>query len=121
MLSTVSVVGYLIHHQSQVLVKQWVLTTGKNLTDRLMSHELSPDHFKTMAEWFEAEKRIKGDTSVNQHIMKQIETEAQRSAEVLRRSVEINLFLAEHNMGFRGSSAKVFTKNNGNFLGLVQL
>lgn len=93
----------------------------KNLTDRLMSHELSPDHFKTMTEWFEAEKRIKGDTSVNQRIMKQIETEAQRSAEVLRRLVEISLFLAEHNMGFRGSSAKVFTKNNGNFLGLVQL
>lgn len=53
--------------------------------------------------------------------MKQIETEAQRSAEVLRRLVEISLFLAEHNMGFCGSSAKFFTKNNGNFLGLVQL
>lgn len=31
----------------------------KNLTDRLMSHELSPDHFKILAEWFEAEKELK--------------------------------------------------------------
>lgn len=39
----------------------------------------------------------------------------------MRRLVEITLYLAENNIAFRGTSAKLFTKNNGNFLGLVQL
>lgn len=52
--------------------------------------------------------------------MKQMCTEAQRS-EVFRRLVEITLYLAEHNIAFRRSSSKLFTKINGNFLGLVEL
>lgn len=93
----------------------------KNLADRLKSHELSPDHFKNMATWFEAEKRMNKDASINQCIMKQIESEAERSEKVLQRLVAITLFLAEHNLAFRGSSSKIFTNNNGNFLGLVEL
>ncbi|KAK4884273.1 hypothetical protein RN001_000544 [Aquatica leii] len=74
-----------------------------------------------MIEWATAESRLKGDTSINQVIISQINTETQRSEEVLRQLVEITLYLAENNIAFRGSSSKVFTKNNGNFLGLVQL
>lgn len=29
--------------------------------------------------------------------------------------------MAEHNIAFRGSSSKVFTKNNGNYLGLIEV
>ena len=35
--------------------------------------------------------------------------------------MSITLFLAKHNMAFRGSSDKLFTEHNGNFLGLVEL
>lgn len=35
--------------------------------------------------------------------------------------MNIYLYLAENNMAFRGTSNKLYTPNNGKFLGLVQL
>lgn len=93
----------------------------KHLGDRLKSHETSPDHFKYMVTWLDAENSLRGESSINKELLRQISSEAERSKEVLRRLVEIILFLAENNIAFRGSSAKLFTKHNGNFLGLVQL
>lgn len=93
----------------------------KHMAERLKSHEMSPDHFKYMVQWCTAENRLKGGTSINQELINQINTETQRSEEVLRRIVEITLYLTEHNIAFRGSSSTLFTKGNGNFLGLVQL
>lgn len=40
---------------------------------------------------------------------------------MLIRLIHITQYLAEHNMAFRGTSDKLYTPNNGNFLGLVQL
>jgi hypothetical protein len=35
--------------------------------------------------------------------------------------MNITLYLAENNMAFRGSSDKLYTHNNGKYLGLVRL
>ena len=35
--------------------------------------------------------------------------------------MNITLYLAEHNLTFRGTSDTLFTPHNGNFLGLVEL
>ena len=47
--------------------------------------------------------------------------ETQCWRDVLECLINITLHLAQHNMTFRGSSDKLFTGNNGNFLGLVEL
>lgn len=83
-----------------------------------MSHEISPEHFKCMSQYFEAQIRLKGENLINQEMMKQIFCEGEHSGEVLWRLVEIILCFAENNIAFHGT--KLFTKNNGNFLGLVQ-
>lgn len=97
------------------------LNDWKHLGERLRAHETSPEHFKYMVQWVEAETRLKGNVSIKQELLNQIRTESERWQEVLKRIVAITIYLAEHNIAFRGSSDKLFTQHNGNFLGLVQL
>lgn len=40
---------------------------------------------------------------------------------VLERLMSITLFLSKYNLGFRGTSDRLMSNNNGNFLGLVEL
>lgn len=93
----------------------------KHLAERLRLHETSPEHFKYMTIWLEAELRLKKSVSINHELMDQIRSETERWQEVFKRLVAIILYLAEHNIAFRGSSSKLFTKNNGNYLGLIEL
>ena len=41
--------------------------------------------------------------------------------EILKRIIHVILFLAERGLAFRGSSQKVDSKDNGNFLGIINL
>jgi hypothetical protein len=50
-----------------------------------------------------------------------IQKESERWKNILTRLMNITLYLAENNMAFRGSSDKLYTHNNGKYLGLVQL
>lgn len=92
----------------------------KHIGERLCSHETSAEHFKYMQQWVEAESRLKGNSSINRALTDQVRTEAERWQAVLKRIIAIILYLAEHNIAFRGSSSTLYTKNNG-ILGLVQL
>nr|XP_047127691.1 zinc finger MYM-type protein 1-like [Hydra vulgaris] len=49
------------------------------------------------------------------------EKDSLRWQNVLLRLMNITLYLAENNMAFRGSSDKLFTPQNGKFLGLIQM
>lgn len=74
-----------------------------------------------MTIWLEAELRLKKNVSINKKLINQIQTETEWWQEVYKYIVAIILYLAEHNIAFRGSSSKVFTKNNGNYLGLIEV
>ena len=78
-------------------------------------------HFESYSKWLETESRLKKDKGIDRLNQRLIKKEVQRWRDVLERLLSITLFLAEHNLAFRGSSDKLFTPNNGNFLGLVQL
>jgi len=47
--------------------------------------------------------------------------EKQKWRNILERIISIIQYLSERNMALRGSSDVLFTKNNGNFLGLIEL
>lgn len=93
----------------------------KHVRERLSFHEGSPEHFKHMAQWTEAYARLKNNAAIDQELIDQARKTSERWREILKRIVEIILYLAEHYIAFRGTSCKLFTPNNGNFLGLVQL
>lgn len=69
----------------------------KHPTERLRLHETSPEHFKYMTIWLEAELRLRKNVSINHELMDQIRCETERWQEVFKRLVAIILYLAEHN------------------------
>ena len=93
----------------------------KHLSDILKMHENSVSHKKFYHQWFEAETRLKKGKTINCEEQKLISKETLRWNNVLIRLMNIVLYLAENNIAFRGSSDKLYTPNNGKFLGLVQL
>lgn len=93
----------------------------RHLSTRLKTHETSSDHRRAMNSWIEASIRLKSFSGIDKQLQKQIGDEKSRWVAVLKRMMSIVFFLAGNNLAFRGSSEKLYTPNNGNFLGLVQL
>ncbi|KMQ81944.1 zinc finger mym-type protein 1-like protein [Lasius niger] len=84
-------------------------------------HENSTSHKKFYHQWFEAEMRLKRGKTIHCEEQKLISRETLRWNNVLIRLMNIIFYLVENNMAFRGTSDKLYTPNNGKFLGLVQL
>lgn len=59
--------------------------------------------------------------SVNQQICKQISTETQYWIDVLKRVVAVIKYLSSRGLPFRGYNEVFGVKNNGNYLGLLEL
>ncbi|XP_029348110.1 zinc finger MYM-type protein 1-like [Acyrthosiphon pisum] len=59
--------------------------------------------------------------SVNQQICKQISTETQYWIDVLKRVVAVIKYLSSRGLPFRGDNEVFGVKNNGNYLGLLEL
>ncbi|XP_025832224.1 zinc finger MYM-type protein 1-like isoform X2 [Agrilus planipennis] len=87
----------------------------------LKIHENSTFHKKCYLSWIEAELRLKIGKTIDCQEQHLIRKETTRWNNVLSRLMHITLYLAENNMAFRGTSDKLYTPNNGKFLGLVQL
>jgi hypothetical protein len=87
----------------------------------LKTHENSDDHQSALSKWLETSKRLGTCSGIDKVLQMQLQNEKSRWASVLERIVAITFFLAEHNLSFRGSSDKLNTPKNGNFLGSVQL
>lgn len=84
-------------------------------------HELSKLHFKSMDMWNDARKRLTNKNNIIHISEKFFIQKKQKWRNILERIISIIQYLSEHNMALRGSSDVLFTKNNGNFLGLIEL
>ena len=92
----------------------------KNLAAILSSHEKSTTHLETFQAWRELEVRLATGKTIddkNQQLMRQEEEYWQQ---VLERLIALARVLAQQNLAFRGSSDRVFTQGNGNFLKFVE-
>ncbi|KAL4131914.1 hypothetical protein QTP88_009146 [Uroleucon formosanum] len=59
--------------------------------------------------------------TVDNNIQDNLNIEKERWRSILKRIIACIEFLAEHNDAFRGTSSKLYTPNNGKFLGLIQM
>ncbi|CAH2220847.1 zinc finger MYM-type 1-like [Pelobates cultripes] len=92
-----------------------------HMSNILKSHETSSGHFTTQQMWTETQLRRKSKHAIDQNYQNLMRGERQHWRSVMERLLNIVQFLAERNLAFRGSSDRLFTTNNGNFLGLVEL
>lgn len=86
----------------------------------LSEHEKSPAHMKAFQTWMELSKRLRCEKTIDAENQRIIRKQAERWREVLKRLVYIIQFLGSQNLAFRGKSDKIFMRNNGNFLKLVE-
>ena len=100
----------------------WSRTFGwKKLYDRVPEHELSIIHRQNYLKWRELELCLTGEKSVDSQIEKQIQSRMQTWRDILKRIIDVILFLSERSLAFRGTSQRVCDPNNGNFLGILNL
>jgi hypothetical protein len=101
-------------------------TTGMNdwkcLTQaKLLEHESTSVHCKNQHSWIECSTRLLQGSCVDAALQEQILSEVMHWHGSLERLLDITLYLSGRGLAFRGSSDRLFTAQNGNFLGLVEL
>ncbi|PWA45469.1 zinc finger MYM-type protein 1 [Artemisia annua] len=93
----------------------------QHLSSRLKEHEVSFEHVNNMAKWYEMRRRLKKNETIDKVEQKQFEKEKDHWKNVIFRIICLVKFLAKHNLAFRGKNERLYQKNNGNFLGLIEM
>ncbi|XP_068108911.1 zinc finger MYM-type protein 1-like [Hyperolius riggenbachi] len=93
----------------------------KHLGEKLQQHEISGNHVKCVKVWLESAQRMSSGSAINNIMVEQIRKEKLHWRAVLTRILAIVQYLAENNSAFRGKNEKLYTPNNGHFLGLVEM
>lgn len=93
----------------------------QHLSQKISEHETSVKHMKAYLSWIDTEIRLSKNEFVDKELQGQIEAEKSHWRAVLERLLAIIQYLAARNLPLRGSSDRLFERQNGNFLGLVEL
>jgi hypothetical protein len=66
-------------------------------------------------------KRLHYEETIDNFQQRQIKAQKEQWRGVLKRIIACIQYLAEHNDAFRGTSSKMYTKDSGKFLGLIEI
>lgn len=97
------------------------LQPWRKLYGRLPLHENSLTHKNCYIKWKTLEQAFKGRGEIGSMLQNQILSEIDNWKALLRRLLDVTLFLASRGLPFRGSSSELGQVNNGNFLGILEL
>ncbi|KAF0709895.1 zinc finger MYM-type protein 1-like [Aphis craccivora] len=93
----------------------------KHMTDNLKLHERSRPHIISAQKWIELKTRISKSQTIDKVQQIAIEKEKAHWKNVMIRIISVIHYLAKHNSSFRGSTDVLYEKNNGKFLGLIEM
>jgi hypothetical protein len=92
-------------------------TCRKSIKRARISHY----HIVAQNKWLNLRKSLECNTTIDANFQNNINSEKERWRDVLKRIISCIQFLAENNDSFRGKNSKLYTKNNGKLLGLIQI
>ena len=97
--------------------------TGKwrKLCNRIPEHERSNVHRECYLAWRELERRFLFGKGIETYLESSIKLQSTKWSNILKRILDVILFLGERGLAFRGSSQRIGGVDNGNFLGLIEL
>lgn len=93
----------------------------KHLNPRTSEHENSTFHANCVIDWKELERRLKDGKTIDNELQKAIQKEKNKWRHILTIVTRIILVCAKNNLALRGSSEKMYDKNCGIFLSLIEL
>jgi hypothetical protein len=98
------------------------ISTWKSLYHKLPQHENSPAHKQNYLDWRKLEYSINGgEGALDNQFQRHLQEEKISFENLLRRILDVTLFLSERGLAFRGDNEKIGDPHNGNFLGLLEL
>ncbi|PWA39481.1 hypothetical protein CTI12_AA569800 [Artemisia annua] len=93
----------------------------KHLSVALKKHENSSEHMVNFRTWSELRIRLSTNQTIDKDLQELIKRDTEHWKEVLIRIIVVVKCLAEYDVPFRGTNEKLYTKSNGNFLGIIQM
>ncbi|XP_065902561.1 uncharacterized protein [Dysidea avara] len=99
----------------------WPFSLMFKLYEQVKSHERNMLYVSRYLKWKCLEAALKKKTGIDAAMQRQIDEETTKWKEIPKCILDVILFLAEHNLPFRGSSSKIGDGDNGLFLGILEL
>lgn len=84
-------------------------------------HERSTNHKACYVQWKSEVSKSKKDKNVTGLLLRSIQQEKDKWRDLLKRLLNVTLFLSERGLAFRGTNKKIGDPSNGNFLGILEL
>ncbi|KAK0138849.1 Zinc finger MYM-type protein 1 [Merluccius polli] len=110
-------------YESKVAWRTVGVDNWKKGTEKIKEHKKTEAHMVSMVRWSNFKQRPLEEAFRRADMEGQArrEEERQRNREIMRRLIDITLYLARQNGAFRGQNESNTSLNKGNFLELVQL